>query len=98
MSQNLMFSGSAADMLKSMGAAVPDQQPQTSLEEAQAAAGGAAAQVLQLAALRFLLGLGLSLPTARSLFFVAFLVDLSELSGCGFFCLEAAFLQPRLEI
>ena len=37
MSQNLMFSGSAADMLKSMGAAVPDQQPQTSLEEAQAA-------------------------------------------------------------
>ena len=31
------FSGSAADMLKSMGAAVPDQQPMTSLEDAQAA-------------------------------------------------------------
>ncbi|KAJ1447099.1 hypothetical protein M885DRAFT_215216 [Pelagophyceae sp. CCMP2097] len=31
------FSGSAADMLKSMGAAVPDQMPQTSLEESQAA-------------------------------------------------------------
>ena len=29
------FSGSAADMLKSMGAAVPDQQPMTSLVDAQ---------------------------------------------------------------
>ena len=31
------FSGSAADMLKQYGAAVPDQQPLSSLEEAQAA-------------------------------------------------------------
>ncbi|KAH8070165.1 peptide-aspartate beta-dioxygenase [Aureococcus anophagefferens] len=33
----IAFSGSAADMLKSMGAAVPEQQPQTSLEDARAA-------------------------------------------------------------
>ena len=31
------FSGSAADMLKKYGQAVPEQQPMTSLEEAQAA-------------------------------------------------------------
>ena len=33
----LMFSGNAADMLKKYGQAVPEQQPMTSLEEAQAA-------------------------------------------------------------
>ena len=31
------FSGSAADMLKSLGVTAPERQPQSSLEEAQAA-------------------------------------------------------------
>ena len=34
---NLLFSGSAADMLKSMGKAVPEAQPMTGLAESQAA-------------------------------------------------------------
>ena len=33
----LMFSGNAADMLKQYGKAVPEQQPMSSLEDAQAA-------------------------------------------------------------
>ena len=33
----LMFSGNAADMLKQYGQAVPEQQPLSSLEDAQAA-------------------------------------------------------------
>ena len=33
----LMFSGNAANLLKSVGAAVPGTKPQTSLEESQAA-------------------------------------------------------------
>ena len=33
----LMFSGNAADMLKQYGQAVPEQQPMSSLEDAQAA-------------------------------------------------------------
>ena len=36
----IAFSGSAADMLKSMGAAVPETQPQSDLETSQAASCG----------------------------------------------------------